>query len=124
MNFSHLFLSVGIKEENLFPNSIIYKYIRKVLIFRVLYDIQCSIKNKTGGNKKSLTSRLFYWGYWLRKVIPQGFEPWTHSLEGCCSNPTELRNLKIECKVTHFQRNIRQWTIHIHLVLIFFNGHP
>ena len=26
------------------------------------------------------------------KVIPLGFEPKTHSLEGCCSNPTELRN--------------------------------
>lgn len=25
-------------------------------------------------------------------VIQQGFEPWTHSLEGCCSNPTELLN--------------------------------
>gem|GEM_PF-5935625 len=28
----------------------------------------------------------------LRRVIPLGFEPKTHSLEGCCSNPTELRN--------------------------------
>ena len=27
-------------------------------------------------------------------VIPLGFEPKTHSLEGCCSNPTELRNQK------------------------------
>ncbi len=25
-------------------------------------------------------------------MIPQGFEPWTHALEGRCSNPTELRN--------------------------------
>ena len=25
-------------------------------------------------------------------VIPLGFEPKTHSLEGCCYNPTELRN--------------------------------
>ena len=24
-------------------------------------------------------------------VLPTGFEPVTHSLEGCCSNPTELR---------------------------------
>ena len=31
-------------------------------------------------------------------VIPLGFEPKTHSLEGCCSNPTELRNLQIDCK--------------------------
>lgn len=28
----------------------------------------------------------------LLVVIPQGFEPWTHALEGRCSNPTELRN--------------------------------
>ena len=28
----------------------------------------------------------------LNLVIPLGFEPKTHSLEGCCSNPTELRN--------------------------------
>ena len=28
------------------------------------------------------------------RVIPLGFEPKTHSLEGCCSNPTELRNPK------------------------------
>lgn len=27
-------------------------------------------------------------------VIRLGFEPKTHSLEGCCSNPTELRNQK------------------------------
>ena len=25
-------------------------------------------------------------------VILQGFEPWTHALEGRCSNPTELQN--------------------------------
>ena len=35
-------------------------------------------------------------------VIPLGFEPKTHSLEGCCSNPTELRN-------QHFQ-NANQLT--------------
>ena len=28
----------------------------------------------------------------VKVVIPLGFEPKTHSLEGCCSNPTELRN--------------------------------
>ena len=26
------------------------------------------------------------------RVIPLGFEPKTHALEGRCSNPTELRN--------------------------------
>lgn len=31
----------------------------------------------------------FHFAYF---VIPLGFEPKTHSLEGCCSNPTELRN--------------------------------
>ena len=41
-------------------------------------------------------------------VIPLGFEPKTHSLEGCCSNPTELRNHLMSisansgCKITHF----------------------
>ena len=34
-----------------------------------------------------------------------GFEPKTHSLEGCCSNPTELRNLFCGCKIKHFIRN-------------------
>ncbi len=40
----------------------------------------------------------------LQEVIPQGLEPWTHALEGRCSNPTELRNLTIEiaCKGSHF----------------------
>ena len=33
------------------------------------------------------------------KVIPLGFEPRTHSLEGCCSNPTELRNLNSGAKI-------------------------
>ncbi len=33
-------------------------------------------------------------------VIPLGFEPKTHSLEGCCSNPTELRNHHYGCKGT------------------------
>ena len=32
------------------------------------------------------------------QVIPQGFEPWTHALEGRCSNPTELRNPNCGCK--------------------------
>ena len=34
-------------------------------------------------------------------VIPLGFEPKTHSLEGCCSNPTELRNQHFS-KRSHF----------------------
>lgn len=38
-------------------------------------------------------------------VIPLGFEPKTHSLEGCCSNPTELRNLQIDCKGNVFFSN-------------------
>ena len=36
------------------------------------------------------------------QVIPQGFEPWTHALEGRCSNPTELRNpFFADAKVLH-----------------------
>ena len=38
------------------------------------------------------------------RVIPLGFEPKTHSLEGCCSNPTELRNHLFDCKSTAFIR--------------------
>jgi hypothetical protein len=40
----------------------------------------------------------------LQSVIPQGFEPWTHALEGRCSNPTELRN-QTGRKVTHILAN-------------------
>ena len=36
-------------------------------------------------------------------VIRLGFEPRTHSLEGCCSNPTELPNQR-GCKVTKINR--------------------
>ena len=39
-------------------------------------------------------------------VIPLGFEPKTHSLEGCCSNPTELRNQHFsKRKLANQQRN-------------------
>ncbi len=40
-------------------------------------------------------------------VIPLGLEPRTHSLEGCCSNPTELRNpyiCKLRAKLRFFFR--------------------
>ena len=45
-------------------------------------------------------------------VIPLGFEPKTHSLEGCCSNPTELRNhhcyfVLAIAKVTHFSETTK-----------------
>ena len=36
-------------------------------------------------------------------VIPLGFEPKTHALEGRCSNPTELRN-RMRCKSSVFCR--------------------
>ena len=36
------------------------------------------------------------------QVIPLGFEPKTHALEGRCSNPTELRNpFFADAKVLH-----------------------
>lgn len=41
-----------------------------------------------------------------RLVIPLGFEPKTHALEGRCSNPTELRN-QTECKSNKFYRNLQ-----------------
>ena len=46
----------------------------------------------------SIWNFVSWWPAWGHKVIPLGFEPKTHSLEGCCSNPTELRNLQIDCK--------------------------
>ena len=44
------------------------------------------------GYKKRKRSQIL-----LFLVIPLGFEPKTHSLEGCCSNPTELRNHHKSC---------------------------
>ena len=44
--------------------------------------------------------RLFHHLLFVLTVIPLGFEPKTHSLEGCCSNPTELRN--------HFSKSFYQ----------------
>lgn len=43
-------------------------------------------------------------------VIRKGFEPLTHSLEGCCSNPTELPNHPFrfcECKGRRFIGNMQ-----------------
>ena len=42
------------------------------------------------------------------QVIPLGFEPKTHALEGRCSNPTELRNRPFsECKGSTFIVNCK-----------------
>ena len=53
-------------------------------------------------------------------VIPLGFEPKTHSLEGCCSNPTELRNqpylLKSVANLAFLSEIHKTW--HIFLVHI------
>ena len=46
----------------------------------------------------------------ILSVIPLGFEPKTHSLEGCCSNPTELRNHQIGCKDSDFRRQNQIFT--------------
>ncbi len=40
-------------------------------------------------------------------VISLGFEPRTHSLEGCCSNPTELRNLNSGAKIQNLNDKIK-----------------
>ncbi len=40
-------------------------------------------------------------------VIPLGFEPKTHSLEGCCSNPTELRNQQSAAKLLLFPQTAK-----------------
>ena len=36
------------------------------------------------------------------RVIPSGFEPETHSLEGCCSIQLSYGTSKIGCKGIHF----------------------
>ena len=44
-------------------------------------------------------------------VIPLGFEPKTHSLEGCCSNPTELRDHhEVKCKGSDFDNDNQIFT--------------
>ena len=48
------------------------------------------MEKKTDLNQKESANWLILSD--LAFVIPLGFEPKTHSLEGCCSNPTELRN--------------------------------
>ena len=40
--------------------------------------------------RKTTDNQHFSSLFWV--VIPLGFEPKTHALEGRCSNPTELRN--------------------------------
>ncbi len=50
--------------------------------------------------------RLYHHNLTLKLVIPLGFEPKTHALEGRCSNPTELRN-QTECKSNNFHRNFQ-----------------
>ena len=55
---------------------------------KIHFYFESAKKNEKIIKKKSgLTFRLIH-----SFVIPLGFEPKTHSLEGCCSNPTELRN--------------------------------
>ena len=52
------------------------------------------ISNKEEFTEVKSSLKLFCFALTLveSNVIPLGFEPKTHSLEGCCSNPTELRN--------------------------------
>ena len=55
---------------------------------KIRFYFESTKENEKIVTKKSgLTFRLIHFF-----VIPLGFEPKTHSLEGCCSNPTELRN--------------------------------
>ena len=45
-------------------------------------------------------------------VIRLGLEPRTHSLEGCCSNPTELPNPANDCCIALYARgesNPNRW---------------
>ena len=42
-------------------------------------------------------------------VTSQGFEPWTHALEGRCSNPTELRSRNRLQKYKFYANLTRMW---------------
>ncbi len=57
----------------------------------------------------------------MMRVIPLGFEPKTHSLEGCCSNPTELRNhtlfLNADAKLLLFLQSTKYFRDYLLLLL-------
>ncbi len=71
-------------------------------IFSVLTVLHTD-KNAFAATKRV---RLYHHNLTLKLVIPLGFEPKTHALEGRCSNPTELRN-RTECKSNNFHRNFQ-----------------
>lgn len=62
----------------------------------------------------------------MMRVIPLGFEPKTHSLEGCCSNPTELRNhtlfLNADAKLLLFLQSTKYFRDYLLLLLEIFFG--
>ena len=52
------------------------------------------VKDDTGNRNPQVMIRQLLADFF---VIRKGFEPLTHSLEGCCSNPTELPNHPFFC---------------------------
>ncbi len=77
-------------QKLLFPEGIIYNHekgIVRTTRTNSFFSVISNVSRNYGENKKEDFS--------LKNgksplVIQPGFEPGTHSLEGCCSNPTEL----------------------------------
>ena len=67
-------------------------------------EITTTWKTANTDKKSNATISKYHRITWI--VIPQGFEPWTHALEGRCSNPTELRN-QTDCKSTDLFLNLQ-----------------
>ena len=67
-------------------------------------------------------------GVWMLDVIPLGFEPKTHSLEGCCSIQlsygTRTPALKADCKYRHFPDNSSNRDLLEILFIIWFKKAP
>ena len=64
-----------------------------------------STEEKTATASETKRNVLRHWPKDVSSpVIPARFEPATHSLEGCCSNPTELRNRSDTAKLAQLFR--------------------
>ncbi len=73
-------------------------------IFSVLTVLHTD-KNAFAATKRV---RLYHHNLTLKLVIPLGFEPKTHALEGRCSNPTELRNRKTNANL-HYLADLAKY---------------
>ncbi len=64
----------------------------------------CHLANKwlIINGKENLIAEILLVTRMGSNVIPLGFEPKTYCLEGSCSNPTELRNLRFSAAKIQF----------------------